>query len=126
MHYASKYSINTNLKEILGEFNHYKSIYVTLDSKMQNRICLLPFFQCYITAEGQLSPCCALYNNEKISAGNVFEQGFEAVWNGKEMQKLRKQFAKKTHNFAVCKDCIPRSISVLFKMSRMLPKFIKS
>jgi radical SAM protein with 4Fe4S-binding SPASM domain len=119
-------NINTNLDEFLRDFSNYKSIYIKLDAEMQNKVCLLPYLQCFVSIDGEVAPCCALYCNEGVSVGNVFENNFIDVWNGKKMQNIRKSFAQKNNNFKVCKDCIPRSLSVLLKMSKMLPGFIKT
>ncbi|MFH1526679.1 MAG: radical SAM protein [Bacteroidota bacterium] len=121
---ANKLKIKTNLKEIVSNFSSYKSIYVSLDSSLQNKVCLLPYFQCFISIDGEVSPCCALFCNEKVSIGNVFENRFIDIWNGQKMQNIRRCFAAKENNFAVCKDCVPRSLSVLLKMNSMLPRFL--
>ena len=122
---AKKLCINTNLKDIISEFNNYKSIYKIMDANLHNRICLLPFIQCFIYIDGEISPCCALYCNENISIGNIFNNNFKDLWNNKKFKTIRKNFKNKNNNFKVCKDCIPRDIYTLLKMSKMLPSFIK-
>ncbi len=120
---AEEYKIKTNLKDIARDFMVYESLYVEHDSKMNEDVCLLPWLQCFVSVKGELSPCCATYSNEAWSAGNVFEQGFEPVWNSQKMQDLRTKFKKKKNDLAICTNCIPRSIPVLLKMSSMLPGF---
>jgi radical SAM protein with 4Fe4S-binding SPASM domain len=87
-------------------------------------VCLLPWLQCFISVRGELSVCCATYTNESFSAGNVFEQDFEAVWNGPKMQSIRRLFRNRQNPLAVCRDCIPHSLPVLLKMGSMLPGFV--
>ena len=121
---AGRLGVRTNLKEVAHDFSSYQSIYVHRDAAMSNQVCLLPWLQCFISVRGELSPCCATYTNAGFSAGNVLRQGFEVVWNGERMQALRRQFRKRQNPFAVCRDCIPRSLPVLLKMSSMLPGFV--
>jgi len=121
---SARLGVCTNLKDIARDFRAYQSLYVRRDAALSHQVCLLPWLQCFISVTGELSPCCATYTNEGISAGNVFEQGFEAVWNGPKMQAIRRQFRSKRNSFAVCRDCIPRSLPVLLKMSAMLPGFM--
>jgi len=54
----------------------------------------------------------------------VFKQDFESVWNGATMREIRRRFKNRQNPFAVCRDCIPRSVPVLLKMSSMLPGFV--
>jgi len=121
---ARRLGIRTNLKDVARDFQAYRSLYVKQDAAMSNQVCLLPWLQCFISVRGELSPCCATYTNAGFSAGNVLKEGFEAAWNGEKMQALRRQFRTRQDPFAVCRDCIPRSLPVLLKMSSMLPGFV--
>jgi radical SAM protein with 4Fe4S-binding SPASM domain len=121
---AARLGIRTNLRDIDRDFDSYHSIYQKQDAAMSDQVCLLPWLQCFISVRGELSPCCATYTNESFSAGNVFEQDFETVWNGPKMQSIRRQFRSRRNPLAVCRDCIPHSLPVLLKMSGMLPGFV--
>ncbi|MFT4709097.1 MAG: radical SAM protein with 4Fe4S-binding SPASM domain [Planctomycetota bacterium] len=50
-----------------------------------------PHVMSYLKVEpdGEAFPCCR--GPRELRLGNVIEDGFEAVWNGKPMQKLRQQ-----------------------------------
>ena len=122
---AARLRIRTNLKDVARDFKAYRSIYTQQDAAMSNHVCLLPWLQCFISVKGEVSPCCATYSNEGFTAGNVFEQDFEVVWNGPRMREVRRRFRQKDNPFAICRDCIPRSIPVLMKMSSMLPGFVR-
>jgi radical SAM protein with 4Fe4S-binding SPASM domain len=121
---ATRLGVRTNLKEVARDFATYRSIYIRKDAAMESQVCLLPWVQCFISVQGELAPCCAMFTNEGFSAGNVFAEGFDAVWNGPRMQAIRRQFRDRKCSFAVCHDCIPRSLPVLLKMSSMLPGFV--
>lgn len=120
---AAGLSIKTNLKDVARDFRNYKSIYIKQDAAMSHHICLLPWLQCFVSVKGEVAPCCAMYTNESFSAGNVFAQDFETVWNGSKMREARRLFRSRKNPFAICRDCIPRSVPVLLKMSSMLPGF---
>lgn len=122
---AKHLRVRTNLREVARDFATYRSIYVRRDAALDRHVCLLPWVQCFISVQGELAPCCATYTNGSFSAGNVFEEGFEAVWNGPRMQAIRRQFRRHQNPLAVCRDCIPRSVPVLLKMSSLLPGFIR-
>ncbi len=49
--------------------------------------CRFPFDRCFVDTNGDIVPCCYLGNT---FIGNVFDNDFESVWFGEEIQKLRK------------------------------------
>lgn len=49
--------------------------------------CMFPYEWCFVLPNGDITPCCYLGD---ISMGNVFNNSFESVWFGKNMQKIRK------------------------------------
>jgi MoaA/NifB/PqqE/SkfB family radical SAM enzyme len=59
--------------------------------------CMAPFEQMFIETSGITAPCCFM-GNERI--GNVFQDGFEAVWFSDTMNKLRQE-----RFMAPCKVC---------------------
>ncbi len=121
---AARWAVRTNLQDVARDFDAYQSIYVHQDAALERQVCLLPWVQCFVSVQGELSPCCATYTNAGFSAGNVLAEGFDAVWNGPRMQKIRRQFRRRQNPLAVCRDCLPRSLPVLLKMSSMLPGFV--
>jgi len=50
-------------------------------------MCKSPFIETNIDTYGNLTPCC--YTGQSL--GNVFEDGFEAIWFGKAYTKLREE-----------------------------------
>ena len=95
--------INTNLGFLLNFFENFKSIYTNRDSKFENDICLLPWFQMFVSANGDTAPCCAIHSNIKMSMGNVLKDGLENVWNGKGFTDLRR-FFKSKGKYDICRD----------------------
>jgi len=62
-------------------------------------VCTDPFNFCFVLTDGAVGPCC-FCGSYRI--GNVYEQDFEAVWFGKEYQKLRR-----SRHLPVCRSCSP-------------------
>lgn len=70
--------------------------------------CRRPYTLAYITAHGNVFTCClAPFNpgpaSEKV-LGNVFEEPFEEIWNGKRYQSFRGAFESDTPR-AQCAGC---------------------
>lgn len=52
-------------------------------------ICMAPFSEVEIDELGNINCCCAQYT-DSYSFGNIFEEGFNAVWNGKKAKDFRR------------------------------------
>jgi MoaA/NifB/PqqE/SkfB family radical SAM enzyme len=52
--------------------------------------CRWPWTGIYLTAEGDLTPCCNCPDARTVSFGNIFEQTFDEIWNGKPYRAFRK------------------------------------
>ena len=58
-----------------------------------------------VHADGELVPCCFDKTSEH-SYGNVFKDGFAAVWNGEKARKFRRQFIdSKAPPLPMCENC---------------------
>ncbi len=51
--------------------------------------CYWPWTSCCVTIEGHITPCWYNLFPEDASMGNIFEQDFESIWNGKKYQDFR-------------------------------------
>ncbi len=49
--------------------------------------CLAPFEACFVEMPGSVSPCCFMGHSRM---GNVYDDGFEAVWFGEHFTRLRR------------------------------------
>lgn len=59
-------------------------------AKKNNKpICMAPFSEVEIDEYGNINCCCAQYT-DCYSFGNIFEEGFEAVWNGERAKAFRR------------------------------------
>ncbi|MFH1314200.1 MAG: radical SAM protein [Candidatus Eisenbacteria bacterium] len=61
------------------------------DPGQRNRICTWPWTGTYVTVDGSVTPCCNLFDPDKIKLGNIFEDDFREIWNGPRIRQLRSQ-----------------------------------
>ena len=70
--------------------------------------CMRPWTTAYITANGNALPCCiapfATTRYESLKLGNVFETGFDDLWNAERYQKWREQLLSDAPHEA-CAGC---------------------
>lgn len=57
-------------------------------SGMGHALCYEPFLAAAITAQGNMGPCCAFWDER---SQNIQDMSFEEAWNGHYMTKLREQ-----------------------------------
>ena len=69
--------------------------------------CLIPWFSTYITATGNVLPCCFLTDeNDESVMGNIYDSSFDAIWNGEQYKKFRKQLREDRENLNGCNYCV--------------------
>lgn len=82
---------------------------VTLEVSTEDRYtrthpCPWPWTSAYITAGGDVVPCCILADSETMRMGNVFSSDFRTIWNSRQYRSLREQIRK--HDLpACCRGC---------------------
>jgi radical SAM protein with 4Fe4S-binding SPASM domain len=84
-----------------------KEIKANNGTGLESGPCLLPWFSSYITARGEVLPCCYL-TGEQAVMGNIFEQSFSAIWNGEAYRQFRKNLREDRQNLPGCSYC-PRN-----------------
>lgn len=74
--------------------------------KYHPKNCLFLWTQGVVHPDGNVSPCCAIYD-PKDDVGNAFEQSFMSVWNNQAYRALREQVrTKRGDNHSPCGNCI--------------------
>ena len=89
----------------LGKFN--------LKDNKKNYDCSEPWGQVTVYSDGTVAPCCNTVGRN-LPIGNIKKNSLKEIWNGPEMQKVRKSFLKNDPS-NVCKACIENSQSELYK-----------
>ena len=90
-------------KDIFSRFNYRKK-----QKKNKMKTCLFLWTQSVISWDGEVYPCCAVYD-KKYSFGNIFKDGsFMNVWNNKKYQTARRTVKTKKviDSSLVCSPCM--------------------
>lgn len=66
--------------------------------------CNFPWERMTVLWNGTVVPCCNDYNG-KLKLGNLQEQSLKQIWNGTEMQNLRKEFISNQVRNPLCRSC---------------------
>lgn len=77
------------------------------------RRCQAPWYTTYITVEGYVTPCCVHGSDPQlIHFGQLKENTFKEIWNGKRYREFRKAL-KSDHPPFICRDCPAYSQGIL-------------
>jgi radical SAM protein with 4Fe4S-binding SPASM domain len=70
--------------------------------------CMRPWTTAYVTANGNLLPCCiapfATTDYESLKLGNLFERPFDDQWNAERYQAFRARLLS-DHPHEACAGC---------------------
>lgn len=69
--------------------------------------CLVPWFSTYITARGNVLPCCYLTDEDHV-LGNIHEESFAQIWNGPRYREFRRKLRDDRGSLPGCRSC-PRN-----------------
>src|SRR5580698_11367749 len=60
----------------------------------------------YVKQNGDIYPCCQSYMLDGAPLGNIAEQPLETIWNGEEMQRMRRAHTSgRAGEIAICARC---------------------
>lgn len=102
------------IKKIIPKISNYakkKNVSIELPkTNFKPQSCYYPWVYPQLTASGELLPCCVIPQSDKYvniiknySFGNVFENGFKKIWQGKLAFQFRLSHLKNTP--LVCRRC---------------------
>ncbi len=76
-------------------------------------VCSRPFMSIYVSADGDVMPCCR-EDNENLILGNIKNESIFDVWNGEILKNFRILHLKnKRFEHVICKDCcLPDKITL--------------
>jgi len=66
--------------------------------------CYLLWHSLVVNADGQVIPCCWDYYDE-LPLGNVSQQTIRQIWNGPQMQELRRKILTSRRDLSPCAEC---------------------
>jgi radical SAM protein with 4Fe4S-binding SPASM domain len=124
--YAQSKGMATNLEEVISLLPFYEVRYTPeFNPEGKSPDCIYPWVQVYVSVEGFVTPCCALQMDERVSLGNMFEEGFDAVWNGKAYRQMRRDIVKHQVAFKSCITCEGRGLGKVTSLALKTPGFLK-
>lgn len=65
--------------------------------------CRWPWTSTYITAEGEVTPCCNCPDAGILSFGNIYHEPFDGIWNNAAYQRFRRELHQGTPE--ICRPC---------------------
>ncbi len=125
--HAKARGMATNLDEVVGLLPFYEVRYTPeFNPERRSPDCIYPWVQVYVAVDGNVTPCCALQMDERVSLGNMFEAGgFDAVWNGQPYRKMRRDIVSRKVEFKSCVTCEGRGLGKVASLAFRTPGFLK-
>ena len=65
------------------------------ENLLEDRKCIHPWDYCCICSNGDVSFCDHLFHNDKAIMGNLLENSFDDIWNGKKYNELREKHSSR-------------------------------
>lgn len=65
--------------------------------------CRWPWTAAYVTAEGDVTPCCNCPDSRRVNLGNLFEKPFVQIWNAPAYRRFRREL--RTGVPEICRSC---------------------
>jgi len=75
-----------------------------LSSDKRKKSCHWPFYSCFITVDGFITPCCIRMDPDVINFGNIFEKPFKRIWNSSKYKEFRRTIIYDLPN-PICDNC---------------------
>ena len=100
---AGRYRIRANLDEVEQIFVHGVDV-AKKDETKKNVPCYILWKECFISASGDVRPCCEFYSDD-YSMGNVLAEPFKDIWNGPKFRSFRKRALQGKLPAEVCRTC---------------------
>ena len=66
--------------------------------------CWKMWHSCVMTWDGNIVPCC-FDKDAKYIMGNIHDQSFKEIWNGREYRKFRTRLFSSRKEIDICKNC---------------------
>ncbi|MDD5556367.1 MAG: radical SAM protein [bacterium] len=108
--HARRIRIPTNLRFISRNLPAYwRKMHDPSLPGMESRSCMKPWISSYITASGDVTPCCRLLDRSDVM-GNIAESSFSAVWNGEKYRAFRSKIRRGEMQSPSCRECMPRRL----------------
>jgi radical SAM protein with 4Fe4S-binding SPASM domain len=121
---AEKYGIKTNLDLWERDFEWFwNKMHTIEDYKPNGKNCYMPWISTWLGADGWVRPCPVMpWTVDEGRMGNLREQTFAEIWNGKPYRDLREALKRGERPTRSCKTCYPQDLyNVMSIKSKLLP-----
>jgi radical SAM protein with 4Fe4S-binding SPASM domain len=121
---ATEYGIKTNLDLWERDFElFWNKMHEIENYRPNNKNCYMPWISTWLGADGWVRPCPVMpWTIDEGRMGNLQEQSFEEIWNGKTYRELRAALKRGERPTRSCKTCYPQDLyNVLSIKSKLLP-----
>ncbi len=83
---------------------------------LANTYCAYPFNSLHVWSNGDVTPCCTFFGKALV-IGNVREASLAEIWNGEDIDGIRKQLLSGKVN-PVCKACLTQREAEAFALAK--------
>lgn len=115
---AREHKIRTNLSGVMRKLPFLWTRYRT-DRPKEKLECAYLWLQVFVSCDGDVTPCCALFMDERVSLGNAFH-GFHQAWNGQTYRDFRAAHVRNEVQYKTCWTCEAKTLSRTVKRAIFL------
>jgi MoaA/NifB/PqqE/SkfB family radical SAM enzyme len=121
---ARELGVSTNLDDFIHYLlpNHWQIYKRDRTFRPLAKQCIIPWFSVVVRIHGDVGFCCYA-KIEDAKVGNIFEEGFEAVWQGKRYREMRGMLRRGGMPLPKCAFCVPQRLSHLFNYRKVIPGY---
>jgi len=98
-------AFSKDIKRLILEVQKQNLLEIDYSSiNKRKKDCKWPFYSCFITVDGFVTPCCIRMDPDVINFGNIFQKPFKEIWDGENCQSFRKKIIDNLSN-PICDNC---------------------
>jgi radical SAM protein with 4Fe4S-binding SPASM domain len=128
--YGDDIGMENDIKELYDEFK------LAARGVFDKEKCIMPWMSSYISANGNVVPCCylandslALFEENTPVMGNIKRQSWKEIWNGDKYREMRRLLKRGEKPYPACKTCYPPSLKWMVlnlrNIAKALPGFLR-
>ena len=89
-------------------------------------LCPQPFYELCVHSDGNVTPCCAIWEVDDYNLGNVNDTTLKEIWGGQKLRDLQMQLLRKEPaDFDVCNRCNFPSCGASFSITEFRDEILK-
>ena len=98
--------IKKRFDHIISKYSSKKFVIKVFEENLLNykKKCSWPWNSAYLSAKGEVVPCCIVGDPKVVNFGNINSSSFKQIWNSKQYNELRKKISSNDLE-DYCKNC---------------------